>query len=113
MPGGDRRRARPPAGLHHAVRLTDETSGLEQHGVLNVLGAIKAALNGAEEAELAEVLSVRAAAPLLDQANAMSEADASVIRAFWSSFGCCGVTDPIGELADLGLVRRDTSTASS
>jgi hypothetical protein len=101
------------AGLHHAVRRTDEATGLEQHGVLNVLCAIKAALNGAEEDELAEVLADRDEAALVERANAMSEADASVIRAFWSSFGCCGVTDPIGELAGLRLLQRDPSTATS
>jgi hypothetical protein len=92
------------AGLHHAVRRTDADSGLEQHGVLNVLCAIKAALNGAEEDELEAVLAERDPAPLVTQAHGMSEADASVIRAFWSSFGCCGVTEPIAELVDLGLL---------
>jgi hypothetical protein len=101
------------AGLHHAVRRTDEVSGLEQHGVLNVLCAVKAALNGAEEEELTEVLAERDAAPLVARTHAMSEADASVIRAFWASFGCCGVTDPIEELAGLGLLQRDVSTATS
>jgi hypothetical protein len=92
------------AGLHHAVRRTDPATGVEQHGVLNVLCAVKAALNGAEVDELAELLAERAAEPLVVRANGMSEADASVIRAFWSSFGCCGVQEPIGELAALGLV---------
>jgi hypothetical protein len=92
------------AGLHHAVRGTDDQTGLEHHGVLNVLCAIKAALNGAEEDELAELLAERSAEPLVTRTHAMSEADASVIRAFWASFGCCGVTDPIDELAGLGIL---------
>lgn len=92
------------AGLHHAVRGTDQATGLEHHGVLNVLCASKAALNGAEEDELVEVLAERDAGPLVTRTHGMSEADASVIRAFWSSYGCCGVTDPIGELAALGLL---------
>jgi hypothetical protein len=100
------------AGLHHAMRGTDEATGLEHHGVLNVLCAIKAALNGAEEDELVEVLAERDAAPLVTRAHGMSEADASVIRAFWSSFGCCGVTDPIGELATLGLLGPDLAAAA-
>jgi hypothetical protein len=99
------------AGLHHAVRGTDHASGLEHHGVLNVLCAVKAALNGAEEDELAEVLAERAAAPLVTRAHGMSEADASVSRAFWSSYGCCGVTDPVDELADLGLLARPATSA--
>jgi hypothetical protein len=92
------------AGLHHAVRTTDRTTGAEQHGILNVLCAIKAALNGAEEEELELLLSQRDSAPLVELTHAMSEADASVTRAFWSSFGCCGVTDPVEELAALGLL---------
>jgi hypothetical protein len=101
------------AGLHHAVRTTDPVTGLEQHGVLNVLCAIKAALNGAEVDELAELLGERDPAPLVERTNGMSEADASVARAFWASFGCCGVTDPIVELAGLGLLRSATTASAS
>jgi hypothetical protein len=97
------------AGLHHAVRCTDPTSGVEQHGVLNLLCAVKAALNGAEVDELADLLAERESDPLVRRTHAMSEADASVMRAFWSSFGCCGVTDPIDELVDLGLLAPTTA----
>jgi hypothetical protein len=82
------------AGLHHAVRTTDPATGAEQHGVLN----------GAEEDELETVLAERDPEPLVERTNGMSAADASVARAFWSSFGCCGVTDPIDELVALGLL---------
>jgi hypothetical protein len=99
------------AGLHHAVRSTDPATGLEQHGVLNLLCAIKAALNGAEEDELEGVLAERDPAPLITRTHGMSAADASVIRAFWSSFGCCGVTEPIQELVALGLVSPATVAA--
>ena len=34
----------------------------------------------------------------------MSAADAAIVRAFFTAYGCCDVTDPIGELADLGLM---------
>jgi hypothetical protein len=100
------------AGLHHAVRATDPATGLEQHGVLNVLCAIKAALNGAEEDELETVLAERDPAVLVERTNGMSEADACVARAFWSSFGCCGVTDPIDDLVALGLLSPWASVSS-
>jgi hypothetical protein len=100
------------AGLHHAVRTTDPDTGLEQHGVLNVLCAIKAALNGGEEDELETVLAERDPAVLVARTNGMSEADASVARAFWSSFGCCGVTDPIDDLVALGLLSKSASVSS-
>jgi hypothetical protein len=35
----------------------------------------------------------------------MSAADASIVRAFFTAYGCCGVLDPIGELATLGLIK--------
>ena len=38
------------AGLHHAVRNTDPTTGFEQHGFLNVLVAVDAAQRGASTA---------------------------------------------------------------
>lgn len=101
------------AGLHHAVRSTDPASGREQHGVLNILCALKAALNGAEGEELEELLAERDPAPLVSRTHAMSETDASVMRAFWASFGCCGVTDPIDELTDLGLLRLDDDATVS
>lgn len=94
------------AGLHHALRHTAAATGYEHHGVLNVLVAVRAALNGAELAELVEVLEEREAAPLVGAAARMSDADASVVRAFFASYGCCGVTDPIGDLVDLGLLER-------
>jgi len=45
----------------------------------------------------------------LDIITRMSEADASVVRAFFTAYGCCGVTDPIGELASLRLIKETTS----
>jgi hypothetical protein len=38
----------------------------------------------------------------------MSEADASVVRAFFTAYGCCAVTDPIGELVSLRLIKEST-----
>jgi hypothetical protein len=37
----------------------------------------------------------------------MSEADAAVLRAFFASFGCCGVTDPVGDLVGLDLLQEE------
>jgi len=38
----------------------------------------------------------------------MSEADASVVRAFFTAYGCCAVLDPIGDLVSLGLIKETT-----
>jgi hypothetical protein len=50
------------------------------------------------------LLSQRDPLPILDIITRMSEADASVLRAFFTSYGCCGVIGPIGDLARLGLI---------
>ena len=94
------------AGLHTAVRGPDPT-GAEHHGLLNVLCGVRAALNGAEAPEVAEVVGETRVERLASAVRRMSEADAAVVRAFFASFGCCGVTDPIEEFVDLGLVEKE------
>ncbi len=94
-------------GLHHAVRADHPTrdGGPDpQHGVLNVLVATRWALNGAEEDELVPVLAERESDELVPYVTRMSAADAAIVRAFFTAYGCCDVTDPITELTDLGLV---------
>ena len=64
--------------------------------MLNVLCAVRWALNGAEVDELAEPAGrARPRAVLVPQVTRMS-ADAAIVRAFFTAYGCCGVTDPIG-----------------
>lgn len=94
------------AGLHSAVRRTDDAAGVERHGFLNVLVAVRAALIGADSDEMARLLAVRDAAEVLDAAGRMSEPDAMVVRQFLHSFGCCAVTDPIEDLVALGVLHR-------
>ena len=98
-------------GLHHAVRGTYAASGPasagpaeEQHGLLNVLAAVRWALNGEEAPAMAELLAERDTAALVATVERMSTADAAVTRAFFTAYGCCGVTDPIGELIALDLL---------
>jgi hypothetical protein len=89
-------------GLHHAVRGTHD--GEEQHGLLNVVTAVRWALNGEDVDELVPLLAERDAAVLVPQVTRMSVADASIVRAFFTAYGCCEVTDPVRELSALGLV---------
>ncbi|SDP20423.1 hypothetical protein SAMN04489867_1722 [Pedococcus dokdonensis] len=89
-------------GLHHVVRGTHD--GQEQHGLLNVLVAVRWALNGEEVDELVPLLAERDAAVLVPQVTRMSAADAAIVRAFFTAYGCCEVTDPLGELTTLGLI---------
>ncbi|MDR6862053.1 hypothetical protein [Phycicoccus sp. 3266] len=91
-------------GLHHAVRGSHD--GQEQHGLLNVLVAVRWALNGDDVDELVPLLSERDPGVLVPHVTRMSAADAAIVRAFFPAYGCCGVTDPITELAALGLLEE-------
>lgn len=92
------------AGLHHAVRRCDPATGQEQHGFLNVVVAVRAALLGAEVPELAAMLGEQDPQVLLAAVERMSDPDTAVVRSFFRSFGCCGVNDPVADLRALGLL---------
>ena len=93
-------------GLHHAVRGTYPVAGAseENHGVLNILLATAAGLEGAGAEELAAVLEVSDGRALADLVAAWTPETAAAVRRSFTAYGCCTVTDPIGELADLGLL---------
>jgi hypothetical protein len=93
-------------GLHHAVRGTHTVHGHqeEQHGLLNVLCAVRSALNGEDVDDLGSLLEERDPGPLVPIVTRMSDADAALVRAFFTAYGCCGVTDPVGELVELHVV---------
>ena len=92
------------AGLHHALRNTDPETGFEQHGFLNLLVATDAALKGAEEAELVELLADRDGDRVAERARALSPQVRDVFR----SFGTCSIAEPATESAGLGLLPAAT-----
>jgi hypothetical protein len=95
-------------GLHHAISHTT-AEGEDQFGFLNVIAATRWALaHGAEVPEMESLLSQRDPVPILDIVTRMSQADASVVRAFFTAYGCCEVMDPISDLAALGLIKETT-----
>jgi hypothetical protein len=89
-------------GLHHAVR--GRYGPEQQHGLLNVLLATHEALSGAEAPELAQLLAQTSAELLAERASRLSAVDAARVRASFTAYGCCGVLDPLVELAALGLI---------
>lgn len=95
-------------GLHHAVRGTYDVGGVheENHGVLNVLVATSVALARAGQEEVAGLLALRDATALAELVGAWPEGTATRVRDAFTAYGCCTVTDPVGELADLGLLVR-------
>ncbi len=92
------------AGLHHVVRGTEPHTGFEQHGLLNVLVATADALAREDLDIVVGSLAERDVERLVGRVRSWSELDCLAIRGSFRSFGCCGVTDPIDELAGLGLV---------
>jgi hypothetical protein len=92
------------AGLHHAVRHTGERTGFEHHGFLNVMVAAARCHAGAGVGDVAQALGVRDAASLADEVRSWSDDDGAAVRSSFTSFGCCGVEDPIQDLLDLGLI---------
>jgi hypothetical protein len=97
------------AGLHHALRHTAAASGvdgqdLEQHGLLNVVGAVAAALDGADEAAVALLLADRDPGRVAARVAGLGDDAVRQVRRAFVSFGCCGVTDPLNDLVTLGLV---------
>jgi hypothetical protein len=85
------------------------------YGLLNVLGTVRAALNGADADELAAILAFPAGAaeggiePLAAAARRMSEADAATVRAFLPAIGCPSIRDLIEALQSEGLIAPEAA----
>jgi hypothetical protein len=96
-------------GLHHAVRGEYPVNGTTepQHGLLNVLVAVRSALQGADEHGLTSLLQERSSGPLAAMVADLTTDEAAAVRACFTAYGCCTVTDPIGELAALGLLEKE------
>jgi hypothetical protein len=77
-------------------------------GLLNLLCAVRAALNGAEEEELIPVLAEPDPAPLCAALRRMSDADAAVARAFLAAV-TARVGGTVRDLEALGLVEPDAA----
>lgn len=112
-------------GLHHLVRAdhpgrsgptggtgpvggTDPGGGTDpQHGLLNVLLAVACALDGGSERAVAAVLADRESERLVAAVRAFDAATTRAVRATFTAYGCCTVTDPIGELVTTDLLTED------
>jgi hypothetical protein len=93
------------AGLHHAVALPGSDPGRpRQHGFLNLLVAVEALVDGGSVNGAADLLGESGRESVLARVAAWNDTQASRIRRRFRSFGCCGVLDPINDLAALGLI---------
>lgn len=88
------------AGLHHAVRHTAADTRFEHHGFLNILAATAAAVDGQPSEALAEVLSERDPSRVTASVGTIGVSS----RRTFLSFGTCDISEPIGDLVDIGLL---------
>ena len=92
------------AGLHHGVRHRSEATGFEHHGFLNVLLATRAALDGEGPDPVAGTLEEQDADVVVARLREVGSEGLTRARRWFTSFGCCGVRDPLDDLIALGLV---------
>jgi len=92
------------AGLHHAVGYRDGATGLEHFGFLNVLIAVADAQAGLDAGQLEDTLNSRDARAVAGRAAALDTAAATAVRAAFRSFGSCSTSEPLEDLAALGLI---------
>lgn len=90
------------AGLHHALRHTDPETGFTHHGFLNVLAGCLTASDGAEVADVAELLGATDPLPVVE---AVSERR-SEQRPLWIGFGSCRIDEPLSDLIAFGLIHE-------
>lgn len=93
-------------GLHHAVRGRYSAHGeeSENHGLLNVVLALAAALASANESVVATTLADRDTDRLVARVRDLTPDQVTSIRDRFVAYAVCDVTDPIGELDELGLL---------
>lgn len=91
------------AGLHHAVRHHDESTGLEHHGFLNVLLATRVSLDGGGLDEVVGVLEDTDGPALAARLRA-EPSTAARTRRWFTSFGSCSVPAAYEDLVELGLL---------
>lgn len=90
------------AGRQPALRHTDPETGLTHHGFLNLLAGSLAAGDGAEPADVAEVLAEEDPLPVVEAVRARLMGP----RPWWVGFGASEVAGAVADLATLGLLRE-------
>jgi hypothetical protein len=94
------------AGLHGAVRhrAADVTGDATEHGFLNVIAGVAAALDGGDEAAVAAILEDRDAPRVAATVGALPPERAAGVRRWFTSFGSCSIAEPLADLVGLGLL---------
>ena len=95
------------AGLHEAVRHTDATTGFEHHGFLNLVVAVRTALDGGGPAAIAAALAERNEHEVVRRVARLDDIAATAVRGWFASYGSCSIAEPVAELERLGLAAPD------
>lgn len=104
---GERLAFKCTAGLHHAVRHRAADTGLEQHGFLNVLLAVAAALADRSADEVAAELADRDTGRVAGKITALDADGVAAARELLTSVGTCSTDEPVTDLVTLGLISKD------
>lgn len=95
-------------GLHHLVRgnygHADGAPEEENHGLLNIIIATAAALGAATHGAVRTMLSERRGPELINFVEELTQEQVRTLREAFTAYGCCTVTDPIGDLRTLGII---------
>jgi hypothetical protein len=89
------------AGLHHALPYRDPETGFHHYGFLNLLLATARAVEGGDVEEVLRGTDSRA---LVAEAAAIPESTALATRQALVAYGSCSTSDPVSDLAELGLL---------
>ncbi|AXT85992.1 hypothetical protein C6I20_12900 [Aeromicrobium sp. A1-2] len=100
---GERQRFKLTAGLHRAVRNTQDGTDFEQHGFLNVLAAVHGLLAGATSEDAAATLAERDGRALAAIVSSWDADQVDAVRRIFRGFGSCSIAEPYADLVDLGL----------
>lgn len=92
------------AGLHHAVRYRDDSTGFEHHGLLNVVSAIDVACAGGVPADVTRVLAGTDPSSLAGDVRALDRDRAARVRRLLTAVGTCSIAEPMADLRQLGIL---------
>jgi hypothetical protein len=92
------------AGLHAAVRHSDERTGFVHHGFLNLLVAAVRAASGAPVGDVAAALASTDGPALAGEARAVSARGVAAARSLFRAYGSCSTSEPREEAEALGLL---------
>jgi hypothetical protein len=92
------------AGLHEAVRHTAPDTGFEHHGFLNLMVAMRVALEGGDPTAIAAAIAERDEHEVVRHVMRLDDVAATAVRGWFSSYGSCSTIEPVAELVRLGLV---------